>query len=242
MPANDQMNCIIPARNNGQRLPGKSMVKVGSNPVVQDAINAAVASGLFGDHIYVDSEDIKVLNLAMDTPGCHAMIRASHLDKTGTRSGDVVLDVLSKIAEREFVCIIYPTAWGLTGLDLMEMWRYLSVSVASAELSASPSKADMGLMTVTKPLEHPLGALYVQDGLLQTGAVRPAPEEEYPEMVVDAGYAYMYTTAAFKAHGFYPPLLKGYPLPRNRCLDIGNWEDLALAQVMRAAIWKGRAA
>ena len=231
------INCIIPARNNGRRLPGKSMVKVGSNPVVQDAINAAVASGLFGSRIYVDSEDNEVLNLAMDT-GCQPMIRASHLDKPGTRSGDVVLDVLSKIAEREFVCIIYPTAWGLTGLDLMEMWRYLSVSATNVE----PKAQDMGVMTVTKPLEHPLGALYVQGGLLQTGAVRPAPEEEYPEMVVDAGYAYMYTTAAFKAHGFYPPLLKGYPLPRNRCLDIGNWEDLALAQVMRAAIWKGRTA
>jgi len=129
----------------------------------------------------------------------------------------------------EYVAIIYPTAWGLLATDIVGMWEKLQ-----------HHEDAHGIMSVVRPLEHPTGALELDDfghavflrprytnGVDKEGWLR---ERQKHPLVMDAGYCYIYRVSAFKKRGFYPENLLGYELPRERVVDINYPEDFRIAR------------
>jgi len=218
-------NCLVPARGGSHRFPRKNIAPLAGRPLLGWAIEAARASGLFGD-VWVSTEDAEIGAVA-------ARHGASVHRRPDALAGDeaTVVDVLLEFAdhraaagvEPEYLGIVLPTAALLTGDDLRDAWALLRVR-----------RADVA-MGVTTYLESPFQALEEVDGHLRlffgSGGARPG--QKRPRVVVDSGQFYLARVAAVRAaRTLYVDGLVGYPIPRERSVDIDEPAHLLIAEAL----------
>lgn len=107
---NMNLIAIIPAKDNSKRLPNKNMLPCNGIPLVVRAIRIAKDSELFGDRIYVSSEDKRILDTA-DSLGVQPLDRDPILSGDNIQTASVVIDVLARIHYScEFFCVLNPTS------------------------------------------------------------------------------------------------------------------------------------
>ena len=58
--------CVIPARGGSKGLPRKNVLEVAGVPTIAYTIRAARESGLFGDHVYVASDDDEIIEISRE--------------------------------------------------------------------------------------------------------------------------------------------------------------------------------
>lgn len=127
--------CIIPARKESKRIPGKNFREFAGRPIWQYSLGAAIESDLFDKIILaVDKPTLS----ASDTPAIYPKVHEYwRLDKNATDKStlyDVAIEVLfaEHPADRkptewdyQYVCIVYPCAPFITPERLKEGYRHL---------------------------------------------------------------------------------------------------------------------
>lgn len=230
------IDCIIPARGGSKRFPGKNLALLDGKPLIAYVIEAALKSGIF-EVVMVSTDDAAIGEMARDC-GAQVAVRTADLATDTARVKDVVmheLDILAYTrgkfmgrAQNDYLAVIYPTAALIPPDVIIAMWNML-------QLPYPLSEADDGILTIVRPMEHPLGALRQSTfGLISPhfyGGGDIPQSQVLPELWMDAGAVYMYRVGAFRQWGFFPPRLRGYMLPRLMAVDVDYPEDM---EVLRA--------
>ena len=102
--------CIIPARKNSKRLPGKNLKIFFNKPLVFWTINFA-SQLKFVDKIVITSDSKKILDVAKPFKKIISLLRNSKLAKDNTLMWDVVKDVINKYKIEKFdgILLLQPT-------------------------------------------------------------------------------------------------------------------------------------
>ena len=83
--------CVIPAKGNSRRLPGKNKMLFKGKPMVQRAIESAQRSYIF-NRIIVSSDDLEILSIAASFPYVIPLFRLSSLSGDDVSVDDVVAE------------------------------------------------------------------------------------------------------------------------------------------------------
>jgi len=220
-----RLSCLIPARGGSQRLPRKNIAPLRGRPLLQWTVEAARASALFAD-VWVSTEDAEIAGVARDA-GAHVHDRPPALADGATTLVQVALDFADWLAARgetvDVLCLLLPTAALVRPGDLrggLACLRERDADVA---------------MAVTTYLESPFWALTEQDGYLRLffGQEYARKGQTLPPVQVDSGYFYFARVATLRAERtLYVPRLVGYPIPRERSVDIDEPYHLAIAEAL----------
>lgn len=172
--------CIIPARGNSKRLPGKNLLTFHGKPLVQIAAETAVSAGCFSK-VIVSSEDSNILAATMNIPGVFNSKRPEILSGDNVRADDVIRWEISRVSleDDSIYCCLLPTTPLLSPKILAEAAsRYTDgVLFGVIPTSETPYRS-----FVLEPSSGKLDALHPEMLTLQS--------QDYPQTVVDAGQFY----------------------------------------------------
>ena len=100
---------IIPARGGSKGLPRKNILEFDGKPLIGWTIEASM-NAKFVTKTIVSSEDDEILSIASQYNKNISMKRSSKLSFDNTPSIDVVLDILDKIPDYDYVILLQPTS------------------------------------------------------------------------------------------------------------------------------------
>ncbi len=113
--------CVIPARGDSKRLPGKNIRHLFGKPVIAYSIELAIASKMFSDVIVsTDADEIEEIAVRHG-----ANIWRRPLDDGTRGTQEVAAEVLRKVPDISIACVLYPVAPLLTIGDLRDGLSYL---------------------------------------------------------------------------------------------------------------------
>lgn len=102
---------IIPARGGSKGLPGKNIIDLCGEPLINWTIQAAKGSKYISE-IYVSTDDLKIKDVVEKSGIKINHLRSKRLSQDDTLSIDVVLDILAfpQFSNIEYVCMLQPTS------------------------------------------------------------------------------------------------------------------------------------
>ncbi len=102
---------IIPARGGSKGLPGKNIIDLCGEPLINWTIQAAKGSKYISE-IYVSTDDLKIKDVVEKSGIKINHLRSKRLSQDDTLSIDVVLDILTfpQFSNIEYVCMLQPTS------------------------------------------------------------------------------------------------------------------------------------
>jgi CMP-N-acetylneuraminic acid synthetase len=204
-------------------------------PLLAWAVDAARESKLFDD-VWVSTDDAAIATIARGQ-GALVHDRPADLATDTATIAQVAIDFLDWLAARgtprEVLCIVLPTAALLRPDDLRGGWELFRAR-----------DAEYAIATTTY-LESPFWALEEVDGYLRLffGDDYARATQKLPEVRVDAGYFYFIRAEALRRERrLYGPRLVGYPIPRERAIDIDEPGHLVMAEALLEAMDRTNAA
>ncbi len=209
--------CVIPARGNSKRLPGKNLLNFRGKPLVQIAAETAIASGSFSK-VVISSEDPKVLSAVKDIAGVTLSVRPEKLSDDNVRADEIVRWEISQLSlGLEMVyCCLFPTTPFLTPELLAEAAQKYSGGV---------------LFGVIPNSESPYRSFEVISGSNDLRALFPerltGQSQDYPKTVVDAGQFYLAQAGVWNQYASITacPEARGFLLNPELAIDINNPSD-----------------
>lgn len=216
--------CLIPARGGSKRLPRKNVADFLGKPIIAYTIDAALSSQLF-ERVVVSTEDDEIAETAVRF-GAVVHKRPPQLAEDSARIIHVCLDFLDD-EER------HGRSYDLLGCLLATAPMRNAQDIRNVFHLIEPGRCDFAMAVTTYDIP-PLQALREDvDGSLvpMWPDLVNVRSQEAPELCVDNGSTYFATVAAFRAQQtFYARGLRGYPMPRERSVDIDEPIDLELAR------------
>jgi CMP-N,N'-diacetyllegionaminic acid synthase len=193
---------IIPARGGSKRLPRKNLSDLGGKPLVRHILDTAIESSIF-DHLWVSSEDDEIGAVV----GKYWWKRPEHLARDTSSTLSTVLDVLAG-HKVDVICTMQPTSPFTLAEDIKNSLALLIGSNADSVISTTEAPSDLAFQ------------------------IRWANRlESVPNIVVPNGAIYIATNDILQNGGdWYSGRLYGYPMPKERSLDIDNGQDLEMAR------------
>jgi N-acylneuraminate cytidylyltransferase len=220
--------CLIPARGGSRRFPRKNIAPLRGRPLLAWAVGAARASEIF-DEVWVSTDDREIAAIARDHD-TRVHERPAALATDTATIAQVAIDFLDWLAARgtprDVLCIVLPTAALLRPDDLRGGWDLFRAR-----------DAEYAIATTTY-LESPFWALEEVDGYLRLffGDEYARATQKLPEVRVDAGYFYFVRAESLRRERrLYGPRLVGYPIPRERAIDIDEPGHLVMAEALLQA-------
>lgn len=204
---------IIPARGGSKRLPGKNMETIGGFTLVEHAIRHARDAKLIDNrNIVVTSDDKRTLDLAKQR-GVRTCVRPDNLSQ-----GDGVVMRVTENAYSAFLDIaqvsidvvvwLQPTSPLRTGADIDGALEMMQRTNADSVVSVTEGADDLAYQ-----VRHA--------GRLQT----------IPNVVVCNGAVFALRVSAMLAgKDYFSGEMYGYPMPKDRSIDIDTQQDLEIAR------------
>ena len=224
---------IIPARGGSKSIPGKNLVQLNGRPLIEYTISAAQSCDQI-DHIFVSSDDDKILeycaNLGVDTE----YVRPTHLASDTAGMFEVVLDALDWLAEKkqikpEMVLLLQPTSPLRNADDIKNI------------LSLLDSTGHQSAISVNKMAEHPLECIQSDnegwDNLLERSGRLVRRQDYEGEYYFINGALYAFTPGFLRKEKLFakPGTSTAlYEMPSHRGVDIDSFEDLYRAEAYLA--------
>jgi len=224
---------IIPARGGSKGIPGKNLAQLNGRPLIEYTISAAQSCDKI-NHIFVSSDDDKILkhcaNLGVDTE----YVRPSHLASDTAGMFEVVMDALDWLAKKkqvqpEIILLLQPTSPLRNTNDIDKI---LSLLESSGHNSA---------VSVHEMTEHPLECIQSNvegwDNLKeQSGRLVRRQDYERKYYFIN-GAIYAFTPEFLKKEKLFAKPGKSTALcemPSHRGIDINTLEDLYRAEAYLA--------
>jgi N-acylneuraminate cytidylyltransferase len=221
--------CIIPARGGSKRVPDKNVMEFGGKPMIAHTIEAAIDSGLFGEHIYISSDSEKILNVADKYPGVKKIVRPDELATDTASHIDAILHALKYIEEKnpkekfDTFCMLGANCPLRNSADIKQGYETYNKSGAKNLMSVVAYHwlyPFWALEEKNERLDFYFGKEYLKDSKL-------LPKDIYCPI----GALYFLNIENFKTEKkFYSDDLAKYEIPFERSVDIDTPEDLELAR------------
>lgn len=219
---------IVPARGGSKRLPRKNILPLAGQPLLARVVTVLHASGLF-DRVLVSTEDQEIAAVA-SAAGADVLVRDGSLATDRATVAQVCLDVVSKYADIEQFCCLYPTA---------VLVRPETLQASFVQFQQSPM-TDY-LMGVSEYVHPPMQALVTnQAGFLEYlwPEYRGVQSQFFPATVVSNGTFYWARVAAFlRDKTFYGQRLQGFVVPESEVCDLNTPADFVQLQARFQALY-----
>lgn len=202
---------VIPARGGSKRCPGKNIADLGGKPLIQWTLDAAMESKVF-DQIIVSTEDLDIAKVVQQNPRnkeveVHRRPASLAEDDTPTLP---VIQYVNDNFPADVVITLQCTSPFRTAEDIKESLMLLLSMNAESVISTTEGPDDL--------------AFSVGWG----GRLR-----SIPKIAVANGALYLIKGANLqRGDSWYSGALYGYPMPKDRSLDIDTIQDLELARYM----------
>jgi len=217
---------VIPARGGSKRLPRKNIRTMSGRPLIEWAIELALASDLFVE-VVVSTDDRAIADIARAVGASVPFERPSELSTDTASTGSVVRHAVSEMQVRGFkgthVCCIYPAAIFVSTADL-----------ADARLLLEGSDRDY-VATLVR-YQHPIQRALDMDSQFRIDAIDPQGAaqrtQDLPTRWHDAGQFYWGRTQSWLDEIPILPNSVGYELCATEVQDIDNESDWQRAQII----------
>lgn len=215
---------IIPARGGSKGVPRKNLRAVGGIPLIGRAVLAAIAARSVGG-VWVSTDDAEIADVATRY-GAQIVSRPIELATDDTSSEAVLLhalDTLSATGTRPRITVfVQCTAPFVCADDIDGVVNQLVLGNADSAFAAA----------------YFHGFLWEKDATGATRAVDHSSDErkrrqDLAPRYLEAGSVYAFRTEGFRAAGrrFFGKIAL-YEIPRERCWEIDDEADLAVAEVL----------
>jgi pseudaminic acid cytidylyltransferase len=221
---------IVPARGGSKRIKEKNITDFCGKPLMAYSIEAAQQSKLFDlIHVSTDSEKIKTVAMTLRTHSEFSRDTSLADDQTGIVPvlRWVVREFLNRGQHFDDVCMLMPTAPLITSADLTSAYKVFLKQRRKAPVVAVAS--------------YPVPVEWAYELATGTGKLTRAFSErmtnvrsqDLKQKFYDAGaFAFFETEQLLDESYDLGSQLIGYPLPRQRVVDIDNYEDLEFAKIL----------
>lgn len=215
--------CLIPARGGSKRIPRKNIIDFHGKPLIAYTIEAAVKSGLFGEHIYVSSDSEEILQVAASY-GAKAIRRPADISGDEATLESATIHLLNEVSSDNFenLCLMMANCPLRTAEDVAGSYKQFVESGANTLMSVMP----YGWL-------YPFWALQEQDGKLTPFFKeffvdsKSLPKDIY---CPSGAIRWVKVDNFLSEKKYYGQNLAKYILPFERGADIDTYEDLELAK------------
>jgi N-acylneuraminate cytidylyltransferase len=205
------MICIIPARGGSKRLPGKNLLKIDGEYIINHVIKIATESDLFTNIVVsTDSEEIADI-----VEGAAVSMRPEQI------AGDIPEDKVLKWTAYKFgsnnFCRIYPFAVLLTHERLKLGYSHYITSEYDAVLEC-------------QKYGHPPERRFTMSIGYKQPSLISLPTERIEETFHDAG-TFMFTNVFSLKNPLAKRKIKWLPVKEWEAQDVDNWDDWRMLQM-----------
>lgn len=216
--------CIIPARGGSVRIPKKNIIDFFGKPLLAYTIEAAKRSKLFGNNIYVSSDDKEILKISSRFNNIKTIVRPQELCQDKATLEGVVLHALDVVDKKfDYLCLLMPNCPFRNAADIRDSRQFLI-----------KSKANCLMSVVDYYWLHPFWALQEKDNDLKFffGNKYLVDSKKLPSPLYCPTGAVRWVKVVnfLKEKKFYGKNLKKYEIPFERSVDIDTYKDLVLAK------------
>jgi CMP-N,N'-diacetyllegionaminic acid synthase len=202
---------LVPARGGSKRLHRKNVADLGGKPLIAWTLEAAkkagTDTGIF-DEIVVSTEDEEIGNIALRY-GVTWHLRDKSLAQDNTPSLPVVLDAVERYPA-DVIVLLQPTSPFRTADDIINSIEMLFQTKADSVISVTEAPSDLAF---------------------EVGHAKRL--RQVPNIVVPNGALFLITNQALQQGlTWFNGHVYGYPMPKDRSLDIDTNIDLQLANFM----------
>ena len=211
---------VIPARGGSVGIPNKNLVEVGGKPLIAWMIEAAKGVSLLERSVVVSSDSHDILDEA-NRHGAHAILRAPGLATAEASSESVLLDVLQHY-HPEIVVLLQCTSPLTLPEDIDGTIRALIDSDSDCAVAVSQFH---GFLWRRNLFDDSVNTINFNHTIS-----RQRRQDRTPQYIETGAVYAMRTEGFLKAkHRFFGKVAL-YETPRERCLEIDEPSDLALAE------------
>lgn len=216
---------IITARGGSKRIPGKNIKDFCGRPVIEYAIEAALAAGIF-DEVMVSTEDRKIAQIAVKNGAKVPFLRSAEAAGDYATTVEVLTEVLQNYQKRDQsftrACCIYPTAPFVTPEKLR---------TAMVLLEEEHTETVVPVTAFSFP---PLRGMYIQEDRLQYCHPEYADcrSQDLETMYHDCGQFYCFKPDILLRKGrLITEHTKALIVPEQEVQDIDTLQDWAIAEL-----------
>jgi len=217
---------IIPVRGGSKRIKNKNLINFFDKPMFIHTVNHALESNLF-DKIHVSTESKEILKICEKYNIEVDFLRPNELARDRSKLSDVMEFVIKKYEsyniQIENICMLWATSPLRTKEDILNSYKML----------------DKGTNAVISVTSYDLPFWCAQEEDKHGNLKKIFPDEfwktshEVPSIFCDNGSICWIKTKAFLKHkNWFPPLSKGYLMPKERSIDIDTQFDLDFAEYL----------
>jgi len=214
---------IIPARGGSKRILNKNIKFFHGKPVINYAIDLALASGLF-DRILVSTDDEAIARIARKAGAEVPFMRPEHLADDEASGFSVLNNLLENIPEAEKILTLQPTSPLRRVEDIKGILNFFKSSNTESVVS------------LTKANKHPSWMF----NITSTNKMIPITNEEIPSCRQKLNDAYVLNGSLYLGtRNFYIKEKKmltkntlGYIMPKEISIDIDDELDWEIAETI----------
>jgi N-acylneuraminate cytidylyltransferase len=214
---------IIPARGGSKGLPGKNIIDLGGEPLINWTIQAAKESKYISE-IFVSTDDLKIKDVVERSGIKINRLRSKILSEDDTLSIDVVLDILTfpEFANVEYVCMLQPTSPLRNSLHIDEAFdKFFNLN---ASCCVSVCENEFSPFWSFELYENKLKSLFTHNSI-------PLRRQELPATYSLNGAIYIAKVDwLFNKKSFLSDETIAYLMQKNYSIDIDDLEDLRKAE------------
>ena len=216
---------IIPARGGSKGVPRKNIRDLAGKPLIAWTIAEAKKSRCL-DWCVVSTEDAEIKKVAEKFGGEVPFLRPLGLAQDGTASIDVVLDVIQRLPDYDFVVLLQPTSPLRTVEDIDGAIAFCFDHGAESCVSITET-------------EHSPYWMYRLDGMQKMLPLLELPKEEgyqrqkLPKVYRLNGAVYVNRVDVLQERRrFVDRDTIGYVMPQSRSCDIDSLHDFEIAEML----------
>lgn len=226
---------VIPARGGSKGIPGKNLAPLAGRPLIDYTIDAAFGAACLS-RVVVSTDDPAIAAHAQNHEGVTLpSLRPAELAEDDTPILPVLLDLLKTLVKHgetvpDAVCLLQPTSPLRTSADIDAAAALLGETGADAVVSIEPVPHQYNPVSVMRRGADGTLTPYIP-GEGDTANRR----QDKPAVVARNGPAVLITrVATLRAGSLYGKTCVGYPMPRERSIDIDEPVDLVIAAALLA--------
>lgn len=220
----ERVVAVIPAREGSRGLPGKNLMTVGGQSLIERAVRAARDGGV--DEVVVTTDGAEIAAEAQRL-GCTTVLRPAELATAASRTVDALLHAAAELglADDTLIVLLQPTSPLRTGGDV----RAALVRHAVGEVGTTLT----GCLVEHHPLKQLLVGPNGTVGPVRSWPDLEAPRQELPRAVRPNGAVYVTSLRDMvRSRSVVVPPLAIVEMPEDRSLDVDDAAALDRARAI----------
>ncbi len=222
MPGSNGAIAIIPARGGSKGIPGKNVARVGGQPLIARAVQAALKAACF-DRVVVSTDDADILSVA-ESAGAHVIERPAELAGDQATSESAILHALGVLAGQNAtpntVAFLQATSPFIRSEDLRAAVETVAAGKADVVFSAFETYAFLWSDSEAR------GAT----GVNHDPSFRPRRQDRDPHFQ-ETGAFYVFNANGFVAHKHrFFGRVRPQPVDETWAIEVDTPAELARAQ------------